>query len=202
MNKNLTLSIISEDNSVTQQKYHRKFIFNLNKINKFINDNNLEKGIVLINEQQNKTVKLRQIKFITNDISFTKKVNINEIQDYLFHSSNEININFADNNLIHVYFNVLSFNTKNTIEEIELDNNSNIISIHIDIYNINCCDILNIKKSLSIFYTIKNIKENSFSIKSIKKILDIILINEELINLVHISYDNFIKKINELNYFL
>jgi hypothetical protein len=170
-------------------------------INKFIDDNNLEKGIVLINEKKNKDntlLNLRQIKFIKEDSSFIKKVdNISEIQDYLFHSSNEISINLIDNNLIHVYFkkinpDILDFFVDN-------DNESIFLTLNFDIYNINCCDILNIKKSLSINYTVKNIKENNVSIKQIKNILNFILKNEELTDLVHISYDDFIKKLSSLN---
>ena len=168
-------------------------------INKFIDDNNLEKGIVLINEKNNKDntlLNLRQIKFTKEDSSFIKKVDsISEIQDYLFHSSNEISINLIDNNLIHVYFKKINTN----IIDFLVDNDSIFLTLNFDVYNINCCDILNIKKSLSINYSIKNIKENNISIKQIKNILDFILKNEELTDLVHISYDDFIKKLNSLN---
>jgi hypothetical protein len=172
-------------------------------INKFIDDNNLEKGIVLINEKKNKDnrlLNLRQIKFIKEDSSFIKKVdNINEIQDYLFHSSNEISINLVDNNLIHVYFKKINPNILDFFILNDIHNDSIFLTLNYDIYNINCCDILNIKKSLSINYTVKNIKENNISIKQIKNILDFILKNEELTDLIHISYDDFIKKLKNFN---
>ena len=183
--------------------YNKKFQVNssLLKINKFIDDNNLEKGIVLINEKNDEKYNLRQIKFINNDMTLNKKVNnITEIQNYLFHSSNEININLIDNDLIHVYFNIITSEidiTENHKNEKDI-NNLKLIIVNFDIYNINYCDILNIKKSLSIYFTFKNIKENKFSIKNIKTILDFILKNYIITDLIHVSYDDFIKKINDL----
>ena len=183
--------------------YNKKFQVNssLLKINKFIDDNNLEKGIVLINEKNDEKYNLRQIKFINNDMTLNKKGNnITEIQNYLFHSSNEININLIDNDLIHVYFNIITSEidiTENHKNEKDI-NNLKLIIVNFDIYNINYCDILNIKKSLSIYFTFKNIKENKFSIKNIKTILDFILKNYIITDLIHVSYDDFIKKINDL----
>ena len=134
-------------------------------------------------------------------MTLNKKVNnITEIQNYLFHSSNEININLIDNDLIHVYFNIITSEidiTENHKNEKDI-NNLKLIIVNFDIYNINYCDILNIKKSLSIYFTFKNIKENKFSIKNIKTILDFILKNYIITDLIHVSYDDFIKKINDL----
>jgi len=168
----------------------------LDLITRFINDNNLEKGVVLINEKKNESYNLRQFKFTKEDYTFIKKVsNISEIQDYLFHSSNEMNINktslnVVDNDLIHVYFKKTIDVYNNTI-----DISFPIIIINFDIYNINCCDILNIKKSLSVYFTLENIINNNFTIKNIKRILDFILKYDELTDLIHISYDTFINKL-------
>jgi hypothetical protein len=164
-------------------------------INKFIDDNDLEKGIILVNEKNDDSYDLKQIKFITNSMSFIKKINnIGEFQSYLFHSSNEINSKLIDNKIIHVYFDKISVNNFNNC----IYDDSKLIVINFDIYKINNCSLLNIQKSLSIFFTFENIKDSSFSVTKIKNILNIILKHEELIDLVHVSYNNFIKKFNDL----
>jgi hypothetical protein len=183
-------------------------ILSLSSIYKYIETNQLNVGIIVPYESSGLN-NLRQLIFNKDDKTILKKsFTIDEVQNYLFHSKNKIDKNFLNKEYIHIYFGILPditslFDESNVINQ-EIHNLSDnddliLVTINFDIYNINELCMFNLQKSLTIFYTIKNFKENNFyKLKNFqenfKKIFSMILNNKELINLIHISYDDFMNK--------